>query len=121
MLASAVKNRVSALQYGITPKGSRPPFTRKMTPAETLKWWLQHRYDQLGLAIVQTWTPVQVAQLDAWLAQAVNHPAVQGQGGVPTMPQQGPVGRIPGVQNVLTRALGQERRIEGPPIGPTVA
>lgn len=112
MLATAAKKRMDALAYGITPKGSRPPFTRRYSPAETLTWWLQHRYDPLGMALVQNMTPMQVAQLDAWLTQASAHPSVEGRNGVPT---------LPGVQGVLTRALGQERRIQGPPVGPEVS
>lgn len=112
MLGAAVKARVQTLANGITPKGSRPPFTRRMTPAETLEWWMAHRYDGTGMALVGRMTPLQVAELDAWLTQAMNHPSQQA-GKVVAPPE-------PGVQNVLTRALGQERRVEGPPVGAEV-
>lgn len=105
MLAHAIEDRVKAIQYGVTPKGANPPFTRKQSASETLQWWIQHRYDELGMSVVATMTPMQVAQLDAWLAQETAQRSHS----------------IPGVQNVLTRALGAERAMEGPPVGPTVS
>ncbi len=116
MLSGAIKNRTEAIAYGITPKGSVPPFTEKKSDKETLQWWMQHRYDQIGLALVSRMTPAQVAELDAWLTQAMNHPAVQAQTQGPR-----PAPEIPGVQGIFTRALGAERRMEGPHPGSEVS
>ena len=116
MLSSAIKNRTKAITYGITPKGSRPPFTRKYSAAEAMQWWMQHRYDQLGMGLVASMTPMQVAQLDAWLAQVSAHPSMQ-QG-------QAPAAAPAAAGNsewALKQAIGQERRIQGPPIGSEVA
>lgn len=119
MLASAIKKRVSALEYAVKPPGGRPPFTRKQTAAETLAWWRAHRFDELGLAILQHMTPVQIAELDAWLSAAANHPATRPAAapGTPTLtrPLQ------PGGPSILTRAMGQETRMQGPPVGSEVA
>lgn len=111
-----MKQRVHALSNGITPKGTRPPFTRRYSTAEALQWWEAHRYDPLGMALVTKMTPLQVAQLDAWLAQALNHPSMQA--GQP-QPQPQDVNREVqyNASRVLTRAMGQEQRIQGPPIG----
>jgi len=111
MLGEAMKARVDVLASSMTPKGGHPPFTRHMTASEALEWWLKHRYDQQGLTVMQHMQPVQVAQLDAWLAQAIsasNGPAVQ----------EPPVNVG---QQVLRQAMGQERRIEGPPVGDQVS
>lgn len=115
LLGAAVKQRVHALSNGITPKGTRPPFTRRYSTAEALRWWMEHRYDQLGLNLITRMTPIQVARLDAWLAQAGNHPSMQaGQA-----PQQQDAEREVqyNASHVLTRAMGQEQRIQGPPVG----
>lgn len=113
MLATAIKHRIDVVSNGITPKGGRAPFTKQMSAREALAWWTEHRYDPLGLALVQGMQPLQVAQLDAWLAQAQNHPSIT----------QQPVaaGAVPGAEGILNRAMGQERRIQGAPVGPEVA
>jgi hypothetical protein len=73
MLSDAMQHRVNTMAAAIRPKGARPPFTRRMTAQEALDWWLAHRYDPHGLALVAAMQPPQVAALDAWLAQATQH------------------------------------------------
>ncbi len=112
MLGDAIKQRVHTLATSMTPEGGRPPFTRRMTAAEALHWWLQHRYDQLGMALVQQMQPQQVAALDAWLAQAMNvQPQPQ------AMPQKL---TVPPGAPILRAAQAQERRIQGAPPGDQV-
>lgn len=115
-----MKGRIAAIRYGITPKGQRPPFTRRYSSAEALQWWMAHRYDPQGMALVTKMTPIQVAQLDAWLTQASNHPSIQGG---QAAQQQQDVNRETqyDASRVLTQAMGQERRIQGPPVGAEVA
>ncbi len=111
MLSSAMKARTAALAYGITPKGADPPFTDRKSPREALSWWLKHRYDPIGMGLVGQMSPLQVAELDAWLTQAGLH--------APAPTSQMP-GLLPGSSGVLTRAMGATRRAEGPPAGSEV-
>jgi hypothetical protein len=115
MMAAAIKNRVDTIAHGITPPGGRPPFTRRMTVREALAWWLKHRYDPIGMQMFAGMMPVQQQELDAWLAEAVNHPAAAG-----ATPQGQPV-RLPDPGSVLVPAQIAERRMEGAPIGSEVA
>jgi len=115
MLAAAMQNRISSVANALTPKGSRPPFTKKQTAKELLAFWAAHRYDQYGAAQLAGKTPMQIAELDTWLAQALGHPAAQ------NLTPMRPAAQIPGAQSVLTNAMGAERRMEGPPPGPEVA
>ena len=105
MLANALSHRVDAISESLTPPGQRPPFTRKKSARETMLWWLQHRYDQTGLALYNSMDPTQQAQLDAWLAQVVNHPAVQAMQQVAE----------PSPGSILGPAMATERRSSGPP------
>lgn len=112
MLGDAIKKRVHTLATSMTPEGGRPPFTRRMTVAEALRWWLQHRYDQLGMPLVQQMQPQDVAALDAWLAQAMNtQPQPQAQAQKLAVPPGAPI---------LREAQSQERRSEGAPAGDQV-
>ncbi len=110
MLAARIQQHVDTVAAAITPKGSRPPFTRRLSAREAFDWWLKHRYDRIGLAEYAKLPAVQQQQLDAWLAQAMN-PQI-------APPKEQPVNVGP---MVLRQAMGQERRVEGPPIGDQVA
>lgn len=116
MLAAAMKSRVASVSSAITPKGGRPPFTRKLSVQEALVWWLKHRYDPIGMAQYGAMTPLQQQELDAWLAQAVNHPGAQ----AAIQQAQDPT-PMPTPQSVIRPAMSQEQRMQGPPIGPEVA
>ncbi len=106
MLGNAISHRIDAISTSLTPQGERPPFTRKKSARETMLWWLRHRYDQTGLEVYNAMDPTQQAQLDAWLAQVVNHPAVQAMQQVAE----------PSPSSVLGPAMAAERRISGPPV-----
>lgn len=110
MLAARIKEHVDSVAAALTPKGSRPPFTRKVSAREAFEWWMKHRYDRVGLAEYAKMSAVQQQQLDAWLSEALS----------PGLPQ--PV--IPPVNDVnavLRPAQIQERKIEGPPVSAEVS
>lgn len=112
MLGDALKQRVQVVADSITPKGGQPPFTRRMTAAQALDWWLRNRYGPLGMELVSRMQPQQVAALDAWLAQAAN---MQPQPAAPPQKLAVPPGAP-----ILREAQAQERRIEGAPPGDQV-
>jgi hypothetical protein len=105
MLAAAIKQHVDAVAAAITPKGSRPPFTRKISAREAFEWWLKHRYDPVGLAEYGKMAPLQQQELDAWLAQATSG-----------APASAPTPPVNDVNAVLRPAQIQERKLEGPPV-----
>ena len=129
MLAASIKSSIDALANGLTPKGSTPFGTEKLSPKDALLFWLGdgtqkhpgHRYDDIGAQVLANYTPLQIAHLDAWLASysaRMPHPAQA----APTMPtptpsqvpgQGQPAHLLPGVAGVLTRALSLERHAEG--------
>lgn len=109
MLAARIKEHVDAVANGITPKGGRPPFTRKISAREAFAWWMKHRYDPIGLAEYAKMTPLQQQQLDAWLGQAVAPVA------------QAPIPPVNDVNAVLRPAQIQERKLEGPPVSAEVS
>mgnify|MGYP001607622587 CR=1 FL=1 len=67
-LAEAIVHRKALLVEMLRPLGTRPPFTEQRTTEEATEWWLKHRYDETGKAILGTYTPAQIAELDAFLA-----------------------------------------------------
>lgn len=95
-------------QLGTTDK--RPPFHDMLSPREALTFWTKHRYDPIGQSVLSTWSPIDVARLDAWLGSAtqITHPQLQ--------PFQ-----LPSGQSLITQGMSAERRIEGPELGPAVA
>ncbi len=104
MLANALNQRVDAIASSLTPPGQRPPFTRKKSARETMIWWLRERYTPTGLALYNAMDPTQQAQLDAWLAQVVNHPQAQAMQQV-AQPTPG---------SIIGPAMSTERRMTGP-------
>jgi hypothetical protein len=112
MLVAAIKQHVDTVANAITPKGGRAPFTRKMSAREAFDWWLKHRYDAIGMAEYNKFTPLQQQQLDAWLSGAVTATA----GGQKPVPAP-----MPTPSEVLGPAIASERRVQGPAVGESAA
>ena len=110
MLAAAMKAHVNAVAEALTPKGGRPPFTRRVSAREAFEWWLKHRYQPVGLAEYARMTPLQQQELDGWLSAAVS----------PAQPSA-PIPPVNDVNAVLRPAQIQERKMEGPPVSAEVS
>lgn len=116
-MSDRLKSTVTHVSSTITPPGKRPPFHEQYTPRKAFEWWMQHRYDPIGMKICEGWNdPGRVAQLDAWLTSAMQGLLAGAQHGVPLQSNQ-----LPDANGILNRAMTQERRTEGPPIGDQVA
>lgn len=130
LLGERIKATVTHVAKTITPPGSRPPFTVRQSPRKVLAWWMKHRYDALG----KQWlgeigaTPLQIAQLDAWLAHAGqaafrSQPqalpgATPAAGAAPAVPAE----QMPNMDSyLLRRAMTREQGNEGPAVGSEVA
>jgi hypothetical protein len=119
MLAAAMKAHVATVAEAITPKGGRPPFTRRMSAREAYDWWLKHRYDPIGLAEYGKMAPLQQQQLDAWLGQA--NGAQQGLSAPQPEVARAKIQQPNVAPYVLRPAQAIERRMEGEPPGPEVS
>lgn len=125
LLSQRLQQTVDTTSNEINPPDKRPPMHNQVSPRAALAWWLSHRYDKLG----QQWldkvgaTPTQVAQLDAWLAHAI-----QAAGGVQQVAAQANAGAqkippvaMPNANNLIRNAQRRELQNEGPEIGSEVA
>lgn len=114
LLGSRIKGQVDSAIHQMKSHSDRPPFHDQQTPREALAFWTKHRYDAVGQKVLAALTPLQVAQLDAWLTAATQttNPQLQ--------PNQ-PARQLPGGDTLYNQALSSEKRIEGPPLGPEVA
>lgn len=68
MLAQKMERRVDILRQFLTPAGARPPFTQMLQEENALKFWMAHRYDDLGARALQHLQPHEIAELDTALA-----------------------------------------------------
>lgn len=69
MAAGALKTRVSTMSQSLMAAQGRIPFHTKLSQANALDWWSQHRYDQLGQQALAGLDPIAVARLDTALTQ----------------------------------------------------
>lgn len=108
MLADRLQSTVRDTAVQLKPATERPPFHRQLSPREALAWWLKHRYDQFGQQAMAGWSPLQKAQLDAWLASAV-------QAIMPQATQHQAPFPIGTPEAIIGRGLSQENREYGAP------
>jgi dsDNA-binding SOS-regulon protein len=73
-LADAMKRRSDLFAEALRPSGQRPPFTKQLNQQDALKFWMAHRYDDLGARVLQGMQPADIAELDAALAEKVQQP-----------------------------------------------
>jgi hypothetical protein len=68
MLADRLKGRVDLMANMMRPDG-RPIFHERLSTEKAMQFWQAHRYDEMGQAVMSTWKPDQILQLDLKLAQ----------------------------------------------------
>ena len=69
LLAGKLTARKRILVQSLAPKGQRPPFTEQLSKADALAFWQAHRNDQQGAEVLARMNDVDIAELDAALAQ----------------------------------------------------
>ena len=69
LLAQKMQRRVQVLSQFLKPDGQRPPFTKQLNNEDAMRFWMQHRYDEIGAQVLQNLQPHDIAELDAALAQ----------------------------------------------------
>lgn len=69
LIAQGLKDRVSMLADMMLPNGRRV-YTTQLNDQKALEFWQKHRFDDMGKAVLATWSPSQVLQLDTRLMQA---------------------------------------------------
>ena len=67
-LADAFTKRVDLMASMMRPDNT-PVFHTKLSDAKALDFWQKHRYDSLGQAVLSTWSPAQIMNLDTKLSQ----------------------------------------------------
>ena len=72
LLAEAILHQVEVRAAMLNPVGGKPPFTDQVTTDEAFAFWSKYRYEPQGKAAISRMTPLQIAELDAWLTQEVN-------------------------------------------------
>ncbi len=70
MLSGALTRRVELLKDAIAPSGSRPLFTEQLSRSDALRFWRDHRYDDIGQRVLERMQPEAVMELDQALSQA---------------------------------------------------
>lgn len=70
LLAGKLTARKQMLVESLSPKGQRPPFTEQLSKADALAFWQKHRNDQQGAEVLARMNDVDIAELDAALAQS---------------------------------------------------
>lgn len=69
MLADALGKRVDLMATMMRPD-NRPIFHQRLSEPDAVRFWRQHRFDDLGKAVMSSWTPDQILNLDTRLMQA---------------------------------------------------
>lgn len=118
MTAAALKDYVEKVGNIIAPAGTRPPFHEQKSPREALAWWTRHIDDPVGRKVLAGYTPIQVAQLKAWLAHAQQAMLPHLQPVAPVRPAGMNTG---GAASLLSSGITAKRHMEGPPAGSEVA
>jgi hypothetical protein len=69
MLGERFAKRVDLMANLMRPDG-RALFSQRLPEQQALTFWRKHRNDELGQAVLSTWSPVQVLELDQRLMRA---------------------------------------------------
>ena len=69
-LGGEIAKEVDFLATALSAPGGRPLFTERKTAREALTWWRKHYSDEYGQAVLKGYSPLQVMELNARLAQA---------------------------------------------------
>lgn len=69
LLSQKMTSRISDLKLSLSAAQGRVPFHTVLAKSDALKWWSQHRYDDLGQKALAGLQPEAVMNLDAALAQ----------------------------------------------------
>ena len=70
-MADAMLARIELLRFMLAPPGERPVFHELKSKPEALRWWRQHRYDELGQQALQTMDRQAVLELDVALSRQI--------------------------------------------------
>lgn len=78
LLAQRMRGLSEGLAQQLSGPGDRALFAKRLTSAESLAWWREHRDDAYGKAVIQRWMAqdpaggmVALQQLDAALANQI--------------------------------------------------
>lgn len=69
LLAMRLREQTEAFRDELGGPHERKPFHQQMGPTAALAWWQQHRYDELGMAVLQRYSVTDIAALDRALAE----------------------------------------------------
>jgi hypothetical protein len=81
LLGEAMKQRATLFAEFLRPPGERPPFTQLLQEPIALKFWREHRYDDIGARVLANMKPVDIAELDSALTQHVEEQQMTPMGG----------------------------------------
>lgn len=75
-LEDMIEDRIHLYEMILQPPGTQPMLTDQLTSEKSLAFWRRHRFDEIGRNVLAAYTPMQVAQLDAWLSEQTSRPLV---------------------------------------------
>jgi hypothetical protein len=68
-LAGALLRSRDALRDGLAAPGERPAFNAQLSTPEAVRFWLDHRHDDLGAAKLATMSAEDILRLDTFLSR----------------------------------------------------
>jgi hypothetical protein len=70
LLAERLSHEKATIVEALRPEGKRTLFSKQLSKPEALKFWQQHRFDEIGAQVLARMSPSDVMELDAALTQA---------------------------------------------------
>ncbi len=71
LLAGAIQRQLRIISTVVGPPGERPPFTRQLSAPDAMKWWREHRFDEMGLAMMSKLPVDKQLELDVALSRNI--------------------------------------------------
>lgn len=75
-LEELMEDRIQLYEIILQPPGTQPMLTNQLTSEKSLAFWRKHRFDAIGRTVLSAYSPMQVAELDAWLSEQVPNQAL---------------------------------------------